>query len=78
MSKKTKALWTVRARNVVRGEMARRGLSYEALAAKLKQNNIDETPGNLRTKISRGTFSFAFALQVLHVIGCKSVDIDVD
>ena len=78
MSKKTKALWTVRARNVVRGEMARRGLSYAAVAAKLKQNHIHETPGNLRTKISRGTFGFSFALQILQAMGRKSVDIAVD
>lgn len=78
MSEKTKARWTTRARNLIKGEMAHRGLDYEALAVKLKQHNIHENTANLRTKINRGTFSFAFALQVLHAIGCKSVDIDVD
>ena len=78
MSEKTKARWMARARNLIKGEMAHRGLDYEALAVKLKQHNIHENTANLRTKINRGTFSFAFALQVLHAIGCKSVDIDIE
>jgi hypothetical protein len=78
MSAKTKSFWTARARNFVKGELARRGLSYDDLAVKLKQIQVVETPDNLRTKINRGTFSAAFLLQVLQAIGCKSLDLRVD
>jgi hypothetical protein len=78
MSEKTKDLWVERARNVLKGELARRGLSYEDLAIKLKQIGIDENANNLRSKINRGTFSAAFFLQVLSAIGCRAVDIQIE
>ncbi len=75
MSEKTKDLWAERARNLLKGELARRGLSYEELATKLQQIGVEESANNLRSKINRGTFSAAFLLQVLNAIGCKSVDV---
>ncbi len=78
MSEKTKDYWAKRARNLVKGELARRGLSYEDLAVKLKKIGIEESADNLRTKINRGTFSAAFLLQVLQAIGCKSVDVQIE
>ncbi len=76
MSEKTKDVWAERARNLLKGELARRGLSYEDLAIKLQQIGINENANNLRSKINRGTFSAAFLLQVLQAIGCKTVDVN--
>ncbi len=78
MSEKTKDHWAKRARNLVKGELAHRGLSYEDLAGKLKKIGVEESPDNLRTKINRGTFSAAFLLQVLRAIGTTSVDLRLD
>lgn len=78
MSEKTKTTWKARARNLIKGELARRGLRYTDLADRLKQINIHDSPENLRIKISRGTFSAAFMLQVLHVIGCKHFEVFVE
>ncbi len=78
MSEKTKDYWAKRARNLVKGELAHRGLSYEDLAAKLKKIGIEESPDNLRTKINRGTFSAAFLLQVLQAIDCSSINLRLD
>jgi len=78
MRDKTKKQWTFRARNLIKGELARRGLNYDDLAAKLKQIGVIDSPDNLRTKINRGTFSAAFMLQTLEAIGCKSVDVKVE
>ncbi len=78
MSEKTKDYWAKRARNLIKGELAHRGLSYEDLASKLKKIGIEESPDNLRTKINRGTFSAGFLLQVLQAIGATSVDIRLD
>ncbi len=78
MSEKTKDLWAERARNLLKGELARRGLSYEDLAAKLQKIGVEENANNLRSKINRGTFSAAFLLQVLRAIGATSVDLRLD
>jgi len=78
MSEKTKAHWATRARNLLKGELARRGISYTDLSTRLKQIGVRDTPENLRNKINRGTFSAAFLLQALEAIGCKSLDIRVD
>ncbi len=78
MSEKTKDLWAERARNLLKGELARRGLSYEDLAVKLQKIGVEENANNLRSKINRGTFSAAFLLQVLGAIGCTSLDVRFD
>ncbi len=78
MSEKTKDLWAGRARNLLKGELARRGLSYEDLAVKLQKIGVEENANNLRSKINRGTFSAAFLLQVLQAIGASSIDVRLD
>ncbi len=78
MSEKTKDLWAERARNLLKGELARRGLSYEDLAMKLQKIGVEENANNLRSKINRGTFSAAFLLQVLQAVGATSVDLRLD
>lgn len=78
MSEKTKDLWAERARNLLKGELARRGLSYDDLAVKLQKIGVEENANNLRSKINRGTFSAAFLLQVLKAIGSSSIDLRLD
>jgi hypothetical protein len=78
MSEKTEVPWKARARNLLKGELAKRGIKYTDLAVRLKQLDVHDSPENLRIKISRGTFSAAFMLQVLHVIGCKTFEVFVE
>ena len=78
MSAKTKDQWDAHARNLVKGELARRGLNYDDLVLRLKKIGVDDNANNLRSKINRGTFSATFLLQVLQAIGCKSLDIFVE
>ncbi|HLQ25598.1 MAG TPA: DUF6471 domain-containing protein [Acidiferrobacterales bacterium] len=78
MSAKTKEYWARHARNLVKSELARRGLNYADVAGRLKEIGINESPENIRNKINRGTFSALFLLQVLNAIGCKSVDMQVN
>ncbi len=78
MSAKTKNYWSQRARNLLKGELARRGVTYSDLAVRLKEIGVKETPENIRNKINRGTFSAAFLLQALQAVGCKNLDIHVD
>ena len=62
-----------RAKNLLKAELKRRGLSYRDLAEKLATIGVQETERNLNNKISRGGFSAAFLLQCLESIGSDTV-----
>ena len=65
--------YETRAKNLLKGELKRRGLTYSDLATKLGELGISETDRNLNNKISRGGFSAAFLLQCLDAIGAQSL-----
>lgn len=58
------------AKNLLKGELKRRGVTYAQLAEKLGEIGVQENERNLNNKISRGGFSAAFLLQCLKAIGC--------
>ena len=62
-----------RAKNLLKSELKRRGLSYAELAEKLATIGVQETDRNLNNKISRGGFSAAFLLQCLDAIGVQTM-----
>ena len=64
-----------RAKNLLKGELKRRGVTYLDLTEKLKPLGVHETERNLANKISRGGFSAAFLLQCLSAIGATSVSL---
>jgi hypothetical protein len=56
----------------------RRGINNEKLAELLEDIGVIETKASIDNKISRGTFSAAFLLQSLEVIGCKTLTSDFE
>lgn len=64
------------AKNLLKGELKRRGGTYEQLAKKLEAVGVVESERNLCNKISRGGFSAAFLLQCLAAIGASSLHLD--
>lgn len=60
--------YETRAKNLLRGEMRRKGITSAQLAEKLAAIGVHDTERNLNNKISRGGFSAAFLLQCLHAI----------
>ena len=62
-----------RAKNLLKGELKRRGITYAQLAEKLAQIGVTENERNLNNKISRGGFTAAFLLQCLEAIGASSL-----
>lgn len=64
-----------RAKNLLKGELKRRGVTYAQLAEKLATVGVTENERNLNNKISRGGFSAAFMLQCLEVIGASSLQL---
>ena len=58
-----------RAKNLLKAELKRRGVTYAGLAEKLAGIGVSENERNLNNKISRGGFTAAFLLQCLQAVG---------
>lgn len=65
--------YETRAKNLLKGELKRRGITYAGLAEKLATVGVTENERNLNNKISRGGFTAAFLLQCLEAIEAKDV-----
>ena len=65
--------YETRAKNLLRGELRRKGITSAQLAEKLAAIGVQETERNLNNKISRGGFTAAFLLQCLEAIGTKTL-----
>ncbi|MFD2502159.1 DUF6471 domain-containing protein [Rhizorhabdus histidinilytica] len=63
------------AKNLLKGELKRRGVTYAQLAEKLASLGITENERNLNNKISRGGFTAAFFLQCLEAIGASQLQL---
>jgi len=59
------------ARKFLKLELTRRDISYVKLAELMMAKGYKETPDTIRSKIHRGTFSFAFILEVCDTLGCE-------
>ncbi|MEQ3746007.1 MAG: DUF6471 domain-containing protein [Henriciella sp.] len=65
-----------RAKNTLKAELKRRGLTYAQLAEKLKERGINENERNLGNKISRGSFTTAFFLMCMDAIGASQLQLE--
>ena len=63
------------AKNILKSELKRKGVTYGQLSEKLANIGIMETERNLNNKISRGGFSAAFMLQCMMAIGVNEIRI---
>ena len=68
--------WKKNAKNMLKAELQRRGISYEMLVDKLKAMGVDENYNSLNTKLNRGAFSFVFALQCFKAMDVKEIRLD--
>lgn len=67
------ATWERLAKNMLRAEMMRRGVSYEQLVAKLAALGIEDNVLNLRNKVARGRFTAPFFIQCMVAIGVSNL-----
>ena len=65
--------WVNLVKGILRAEMARRGITYDQLAAKLAEVGVNDTAVNIRNKVARGGFSAVFWVQCLKAMGCEMV-----
>jgi Domain of unknown function (DUF6471) len=65
-----------KAKNLLKAELKRRGVTYGQLVEKLAEIGVVDTERNLNNKISRGGFTAAFMLQCQRAIGLRSLQLD--
>ena len=69
----TDAEWSDRAKNLLRSELKRKGVTYAQLSELLEGIGVDENEKNIANKISRGVFTMAFFLQCMTAIDVSEV-----
>ncbi|MEM6966637.1 MAG: DUF6471 domain-containing protein [Bacteroidota bacterium] len=69
--------WNKKAKQLLKSELVKRGISNADLVVLLAQNGVQETKSGIDSKISRGTFSAAFFIQCLLAIGCNKIELDI-
>lgn len=67
--------WESLAKNVLRAELMRRGLSYARLVDALAVIGVDETEASIKSKMSRGRFTLVFFLQCMVAIGAEWIQV---
>lgn len=67
--------WEMKAANLLKAELKRKGVTYSQLVEKLAQIGVDEKEVNIRNKLSRGKFTAAFLLQCMAAIEAGEIRI---
>lgn len=68
--------WKSNAKNILKAELTRLGVSYDVLVEKLNAIGVHENYNTVNTKINRGTFSFMFFVQCMKALEIKLVRFD--
>lgn len=65
--------WNLEAKRLLKAELARSGVSYKVLVARLETLGIADNESAIANRIARGKFSFAFFLQCMRALGVDTV-----
>ena len=68
--------WKKEATKIIKLELLKQDIDYEALSQKLKEIGIEEDKANIANKLHRGTFSFAYTLQIFKALGLKNLRLE--
>jgi hypothetical protein len=68
--------YELKAANLLKAELKRKGVTYAGLVEKLAAIGVDEKEANIRNKLSRGKFTAAFLLQCLQSLGSENLRLD--
>ncbi len=61
--------WNAHASNFLKAELARSGVGYSELIAKLEAIGVHEGYKGIANKINRGAYTFAFFMQCMKALG---------
>ena len=67
--------WELKAANLLKAELKRKGVTYAQLVDRLAQLGVDEKEVNVRNKLSRGKFTAAYLLQCLEAVGASEIKV---
>ncbi len=65
--------WEDKVKRLLKGELARKGITYAQLVGKLAEIGVMDSEPNIRNKISRGKFTAVFLIQCLEAIGANDL-----
>lgn len=68
--------YETKAKNILKAELKRRGITYGQLADRLTMLGTPETERNIANKISRGSFTTAFFLMCMDAIGASNLSLE--
>jgi hypothetical protein len=68
--------WGDRATRHLKAELKRASVTYSELARRMNKAGFEETQASIANKFARGTYSAAFFLGVLSVIGADTLSLD--
>ena len=68
--------WYIKAKAIIKSELAKQDISYEKLSDMLHDIGVDENKMNIAYKLNRGKFSFGFALQIFKALGIKKLNLE--
>lgn len=63
----------MKAANLLKAELKRKGVTYAGLVDRLAQIGVDEKEVNVRNKLSRGKFTAAFLLQCMEAVESRDL-----
>jgi len=67
--------WEAEAKQLLKAELARQGVTYRELVSKLEVLGIKDDEKAIGNRISRGKFTLVFFLQCMRAIGVQQVDL---
>lgn len=68
--------WSQKAKSIIKVELAKKNIGYEALSEMLKNIGVQENKMNIANKLNRGKFSFILALQIFKALGLKNLRLE--
>lgn len=69
----TNSEWETKVKGLLKGELKRRGVTYQQLVEKLAAIGVVDSEPNIRNKLARGKFTAVFLIQCLEAIGASSL-----
>lgn len=70
--------WEMKAANLLKAELKRKGVTYAQLVDLLAGLGVEEKEVNVRNKLSRGKFTAAYFLQCMAALGSNTLHIGSD
>lgn len=70
--------WNEQAKGILKAQLARRNMRYHDLALALQAMGLEENQNSIATKMSRGTFSFAFFLQCMYALRIDNIELNLE